>query len=494
MFLSFWMVIIFLDGAFSYKHISHLSTTSSLSSVSLSEIPEPVLTSAVLTSTIAPIDTVSTMVSGAIHQWMANSQIFQDLNVLEYLYTKNKNTELLQPLIEKFLQYYQFDKANKYLTLLVQEQGQYSTLKIDPHQVIYTRLNDSSVGLDSNNGQDQNFSLVQDYLSLDMLTKDDELFYKWLKSLWIYDYSSASAVFSKITDPLYKDFISSYESSLSNFVKIKNPPVYYRDGLVALTLLKNWYFIFAKRLALHALITNKDYVLPYQVLAYSNFLTHNREAAKDYFLKLADFDTSNSFLYKFLIGICYYRYGDYEQSILYLNQVTDSGLQIDVYRYMLLGYIQRDDTVNMTRIWQNILGQSSLQSSDFSLFFDQMFYIPFRSGKPFTLYLENPQLADLYLGKCSTLLNGSQADVCTYGEVWLQLAKQNLSWVVQKLLYLTTIYHQSHLYHLLGDYYFWLKQYSMAKEYYVQALSISDTLVEQSLLQNKITQIPNIKN
>jgi len=119
-------------------------------------------------------------------------------------------------------------------------------------------------------------------------------------------------------------------------VKIKNPPIYYRDALVALTLLKNGYFSFAKRLALHALVTNKDYVLPYQVLAYSNFLTHNREAAKEYFLKLADFDVTNAFLYKFLIGISYYRYGDYEQSILYLNQVTDPGLQIDVYRYMLL--------------------------------------------------------------------------------------------------------------------------------------------------------------
>jgi len=93
-------------------------------------------------------------------------------------------------------------------------------------------------------------------------------------------------------------------------------------------------------LALHSLLVDKDYILPYQVLAYSNFLTHNREAAKEYFLKLADFDTANASLYKFLIGISYYRYGDYEQSILYLNQVTDAGLQTDVYRYMLLSYIQ----------------------------------------------------------------------------------------------------------------------------------------------------------
>ncbi|MEI7557795.1 MAG: hypothetical protein WCJ45_03000 [bacterium] len=89
-------------------------------------------------------------------------------------------------------------------------------------------------------------------------------------------------------------------------------------------------------MALHALQSDQDYVLPYQVLAYANFLTHNREAAKDYFLKLSDFDVSNAFLYKFLIGVSYYRYGDYEQSILYLNQVADPVLLTDVYRYKLL--------------------------------------------------------------------------------------------------------------------------------------------------------------
>jgi len=72
-----------------------------------------------------------------------------------------------------------------------------------------------------------------------MITQDDQLFYKGLTSLWIYDYSGASVSFSKITDSRYKDFLSSYASSLSNAVKIQNPPLYYKDGLVALTLLKN---------------------------------------------------------------------------------------------------------------------------------------------------------------------------------------------------------------------------------------------------------------
>lgn len=215
---------------------------------------------------------------------------------------------------------------------------------------------------------------------------------------------------------------------------------------------------------------------------------HNRESAKDYFLRLADFDAHNAFLYKFLIGICYYRYGDYEQALIFLNQVTDPSLQIDVYRYMLLSYIQIEDTTNMLRMRHNLLGQSDLQSSDFALFFDQMFFIPFRSGKPFSLYSDNTQLVDLYLGKCSILFSGSQVDVCTYGEVGLQLAQQNLSSIGTKLLSLTEKYHQSHLYHLLGDYYLSLKQIALAKESYIKALSICDDLAEQSIIKSKIEQ------
>jgi hypothetical protein len=233
MVLCFWLVILFLDGAFSDQVLNTQNKTISSSAALLQEpVDAP-------THTVAPIGDVSSMVSGAIHQTLGNSEIFQDLNVLEYLYTKNKNPELLQPLVEKFLQYYQFDKANQYLALLVQQEGDYFKVKIDPRQVIYTRFHDSDIGLDSVNSLDEVFVLIKDYRARDMLTQDDELFYNGLKSLWIYDYSGASASFSKIVDPRYKDFKTSYEAALATFVKIKNPPLYYRDGLVALTLLKN---------------------------------------------------------------------------------------------------------------------------------------------------------------------------------------------------------------------------------------------------------------
>jgi len=172
MFLCFWLVILFLDGAFSGQKKS-------------AELP----LSPLLSSETGTASSELTIGSGMMQKMLGNSQVFQDLSVLEYLYTKNKNPELLQPLVEKFTQYYQFDKANQYLSLLVQNAGTYSKVSIDPRQVIYTRFHDSSIGLDSDNSLSSVFTLIQEYSSQNKITQDDQLFYQGLKSLWVYDYS-----------------------------------------------------------------------------------------------------------------------------------------------------------------------------------------------------------------------------------------------------------------------------------------------------------------
>ena len=166
MLLCFWLVILFLDGAFSNRpaEVEIVPNISSLQET--------------ITSTPTPVPEVTTMVADVVHQSLGNSQIFQDLHVLEYLYIKNKNPELLQPLVEKFLQYYQFDKANQYLTLLVQEEGDYLKLKIDPRQVVYTRLHDSSIALDSATSLDDTFALINEYRSQNLILHDDALFYQ----------------------------------------------------------------------------------------------------------------------------------------------------------------------------------------------------------------------------------------------------------------------------------------------------------------------------
>jgi hypothetical protein len=71
--------------------------------------------------------------------------------------------------------------------------------------------------------------------------------------------------------------------------------------LVALAALKNGYFNIARKVAITAINKNDKYILPYQILAYSHFLSNNWETAIEYFFKLADFDPNNKDMYNFLI-------------------------------------------------------------------------------------------------------------------------------------------------------------------------------------------------
>ena len=112
---------------------------------------------------------------------------------------------------------------------------------------------------------------------------------------------------------------------------------YYKDSLIALVMMKNWYFSIANKLAVGALLQNEDYILPYQILAYSNFLTNNREKAIDNFYTLTSLDIENKNKYNFYIWVSQYRLGEYSKSILTLSQtVNDQKYKLDSYIYLLL--------------------------------------------------------------------------------------------------------------------------------------------------------------
>jgi hypothetical protein len=54
--------------------------------------------------------------------------------------------------------------------------------------------------------------------------------------------------------------------------------------------MKNGYFSLANKLAISSVLQNPEYVLPHQILAYSNFLTNNREKSVENFYDLIELD------------------------------------------------------------------------------------------------------------------------------------------------------------------------------------------------------------
>ncbi|MBU0626950.1 hypothetical protein KKH82_06105 [Patescibacteria group bacterium] len=248
-----------------------------------------------------------------------------------------------------------------------------------------------------------------------MIAKDDYMFYQAMIKLRNKEYKAARDIFNQIHTPYYQESIQSITQAIAQYDTSKTIPKEYQDGLVALSLLKNGYFSVAKKIALETALKDKKYILPYQILAYTHFLTNNRETASEYFLKLADVDATNQSLYKFLIGICNYRTQDYRKAILYLSQTTDPELQTDTYRYLINSYIQENDIQNAVSTRQKLLGQNDINESDFYHYFYQALYMPYLQNKKAEIYEANTLLTEMYINSCSTTLSGS--DVCTFGQI-----------------------------------------------------------------------------
>ena len=144
-------------------------------------------------------------------------------------------------------------------------------------------------------------NIVNTYKENNRIDSDDAIFYQGLKEIWNGNYTTALNNREGIQKNDYKTTIDSFRDSMLKDRDEKSLPAEYKDGLVALSALKNGYFNIARKIAVVAINKNDKYILPYQILAYSHFLSNNWDVAIEYFSKLTNFDNANKDMYKFLI-------------------------------------------------------------------------------------------------------------------------------------------------------------------------------------------------
>jgi uncharacterized protein YihD (DUF1040 family) len=84
----------------------------------------------------------------------------EDINVLEKLYQKNSNLEILKVLIERLIQDYQFDKANEYVKILIKN---FDYQSIDPNLYIYLKFNSQDISFASDDSIENILPTIQDY-------------------------------------------------------------------------------------------------------------------------------------------------------------------------------------------------------------------------------------------------------------------------------------------------------------------------------------------
>lgn len=404
------------------------------------------------------------------------------IEILEKLYGKTKSNDTLKILIDKLLMDYQFEKASIYI-------GDIDILKnptIWVGSYFYTHIN--TLPITDPQSMNKFMNLVDQMKYKSMISADDHLFYQWLAKIWNKEYSTVAEIFKQIQSPVYKNIISQIDDAIMKFNNQKWVPDYYKDSLIALVMMKNWYFSIANKLAVGALLQNEDYILPYQILAYSNFLTNNREKAIDNFYTLTSLDIENKNKYNFYIWVSQYRLGEHSKSILTLSQtVNDQKYKLDSYRYLLLNYQKLNDKEQMVQVWQKLLWQKNLKDSDFQTFYDFVFFQDFANNQKNVTYKKHRQLAYDYVLACYEQF-GQSNDTCLYWEIGLNIANDNLEWVENWLLYLAEKYPQSYTFQALWDFYRNDKQPNKAKTYYLKAISLSRNVFQKNMIEQSLAE------
>lgn len=446
-------------------------------------IPNTVHSSAeTATQNISPVEAYSSNETNTLAADYSEKQA--NTKLLKELYNQNPTSELLQTLIDVLLAQHRFDEAYGY----VQEAEKNYPGTLDPYTHIYAAFHAPSISISQLGSIKVAEDVIEYYRSKNLISADDYLFYQAMIKFWQNDLEAARILLQQITSPKYTTISKYIIETFDTLSKQQDIPSYYAQSMISLAVMKQGYYSIAKKLATAITIKDKDYILPYQILAHSHFMTHNRDTAIEYLLILKDLETKQAERYTFLIGVAHYRRGDYTQAILYLNQISVGSYISDAYRYIFLSYIQwwSYDRANATR--QKLLGNSDISKHDFYSYFYEVFYAPIRSGKSREMYVNNPTIATMSIDQCLAMLDTSDHTVCDYGKAGLALAKNDMTQAKKYLDMLITNYNEPYLLHAIGDYYMVAQDDVLAYQYYQKALAVSNSDDEKAVISKKLLE------
>lgn len=412
-----------------------------------------------------------------------SSKISNKLEVLDTIYQKTKDQSILKVLLWDLLADYQFNRIKSYLDDI----DILNSDVINKSDYLYVYVN--TISITDPNGMINFLKYVDELKQKSLISNDEYLFYKWLQKIWDWDYDIALETMKQISNNSYSSFVNQLETTIINFKNQRWMPKYYEDALISLMMLKKWYFSIANKLAVDSVLEDDDYILPYQILAYSNFLTKDWDKAISYFYNLSSLDIESKNKYDFYLWISYYWKWDYSNSLTTLYQLSnDINYKMDAYRYMLLNYEKLWQYEKMAQIWQKMLWDYSLGISDFKYFYDTVFFWPFSHWQTSEIYENYRQMAYDVVSACYEKF-WVKNDTCIYWEVWFNIV--NWLWLYEEdnLLYLAENYPQASIYQALGDYYKKNNQKSLAKKYYLKSISMTDDSIQETLLRSSLLNV-----
>ena len=337
--------------------------------------------------------------------------IREKIELLEKVFEQQATPKIANLLLQAYVLDNQFEKAKKF----------YNSLASDfqnalPKEMAFTIW----INAFSQNSDAEYKALKALLESLHQQKIFSDLEYKYYTIVFALaegKYEEAKSWLSALEKGEYQGFATAIRSVFKQYEDLKDVPAYYQDGLIAHQLINQGFFALAKKIVLPIVNEHPEYILPYQILANTDFSMGKRASAASYFSQLLKLDPQEKNLYLYMLGVCYYQIGKYSDAVLYLAQISDSRILLDSDRYLILSYLALGEKDRVIAWWKRLLGYTAIKESDFYSFFEEMLRKPYRRGETQERSSELRSLTETYLKACKQKLSGEHLEICHYGEL-----------------------------------------------------------------------------
>jgi lipopolysaccharide biosynthesis regulator YciM len=386
----------------------------------------------------------------------------QQVEALKEEYNANADSGIATSLLQQFVLQWKYTQAYELLQQVAKKWKQ-NTISPQLASYLYFNYYQQEKKVRNSNALDEWWA--------DQDTKDIYNTLAWL--------TNGSASFEKDLaalqpkTPLYLGLISSLKQARQTYTTLKQAPSYYYTWLLAVSLMQAGYLPLAKQLAEQTFSADKKYILSYEVLSQIALAQEDYSKALFYLQKLFVLDPQHAHRTAFYLWMTYYYSKDYDNALLYFNQVREEQYVYDAIRYTILIHYQQKEYKNMMEGFRYLLTEQKFNTNDVALFFDIVFYEPYAKQESEGSSLARDyafQVVVPYIDACRKTIAPTAPWICKYGEAGRYLSQNRPEKALNDLLYITKTYPHPTVYQALWDYYTRVHDTAKAKVYYMRAL------------------------
>ncbi len=413
----------------------------------------------------------------AYQQALDSRDTYLKQNIAETLFSKYWDTRMLPVLVLLSMQQNDVIQALEYLTKA--NVNDVSFIKtVGAHTIVNILLNTTKL---DDTSLDRVKNIVNNYYDNNHINEADKYYYYSLLALAKNDRTHFDHYSEFLKWWSYKDRYDTIQKAKETTKSYEYAPEYYFEGLLWIELFYEWWYNFAHQRWTELLKKDDDYLLAYQLQAYSSLLLSKRQQASEIFerIKLK----SDNDLYILLQAISQYQNQIYTESILLLKQITSEEYSLDALRYLILSYNEISDRKWVYGVLENLVWYELTPYDYFSLF-DLLLF-----KETETLSQEERDLIDDLIKQCHWDIWNKQWFICLYWKAWLMYVDKNYEKALPLMNWLTEWYPTSTVFERIWDVAYKSWNPDLAKKSFLKAFASSRDDTELNYLRNRVTNL-----